>query len=308
MSESGTNSHRRVLVVDDDKDAVRILGDFLEAREFLTIPAFDGHEGLARFHDDGPFDVVVLDVMMPGLDGLEVCRRIKESRRGQLTPVLLLSARSDTRSRIAGLYGGADDYMSKPVDLREFAARIDVLLRVRDRYSDLTERRKQDLEAAMQDGLSGAVRREYFMKRLDEEIARADRYEIPLTVAILDLVGMPEPIQSAEWRIDEEAGEVRFAGPAHRLVQAVGHEVSALVRSHDIFCRLRRGRFALMLPHTARKTVQPLLARITDAVEAIRSDPESPDAPTAGLTLKVGHAELGPRMDARTLLARAEPG
>lgn len=308
MSDSGTNSHRRVLVVDDDKDAVRILGDFLESREFLTIPAFDGHEGLARFHDDGPFDVVVLDVMMPGLDGLEVCRRIKESRVGQLTPVLLLSARSDTRSRIAGLYGGADDYMSKPVDLREFAARVDVLLRVRDRYSDLTDRRKQDLEAALHDGLSGAVRREYFMRRLDEEIARADRYEIPLTVAILDLVGLPEPMQSSEWQIDEEAGELRFAGPAHRLVQAVGQEVAAHIRSHDLFSRLRRARFAMMLPHTSKKMMQPLITRLIDAVEAIPSNPNGEGGPPAGLSLKVGHAELGPRMDAHTLLARAEPG
>ncbi|MCP4868313.1 MAG: response regulator [Proteobacteria bacterium] len=307
MTDVTNNGHRRVLVVDDDKDAVRILSDFLEVKEFQPVPAYDGYEALARFHDEGPFDVIVLDVMMPGLDGLEVCRQMKESKHGQLTPVLLLSARSDTRSRIAGLYGGADDYMSKPVDLREFAARVDVLLRVRDQYAQLAERRADQLESATRDGLSGAVKREYFMQRLQEEISRADRYKLELTVAVLDLVGLPEPVQSGDWRIDEVAGEVTFAGPAHRLVQAVGDEVSGRIRSHDLFARLRRGRFALLMPHTSKKVVQPVLARLQEGVEAIQADPDGDNPARAGLSLKVGWAELGPRMDALTLLACAEP-
>jgi PleD family two-component response regulator len=308
VSEVANNGHRRVLVVDDDKDAVRILGDFLEARNFQTVPAYDGYEALARFHDEGPFDVVVLDVMMPGLDGLEVCRQIKESKVGQLTPVLLLSARSDTRSRIAGLYGGADDYMSKPVDLREFAARVDVLLRVRDQYAQLAERREDQLDVAIEDGLSGAVRREYFMRRLQEEIERSDRHKLELSVAILDLVGLPEPVESGDWRIDQVDGEVQFAGPAHRLIQAVGNEIRAITRGHDLFARLRRGRFALMMPHTGKKVVQPVLARLQAAVEAIPADPDGKSSARAGLSLKVGWAELGPRMDPHALLACAEPG
>ncbi len=310
MASSGANatkSPRRVLIVDDDKDAVRILGDFLEARGFVTTPAHDGHEALARFHDDGPFDVVVLDVMMPGIDGLEVCRRLKESKTGQLVPVLLLSARSDTRSRIAGLYGGADDYMSKPVDLREFEARVDVLLRVRDRYAELAGRRTDALEAAVSDGLAGAVNRAYFMRRLGEEIHRSDRYKVPLTVLILDLVGLPEPTQSAEWEIDDENQQVIFAGPASGLVKSVGETLAARVRNTDLFARLRRGRFAVLLTHTGKHSVQETIQRLRTAVEAIPTDASNPNGHKAGLSLKVGYAELGPRMDPHTLLARAEP-
>lgn len=306
-NEHAEDKVRRVLIVDDDKDAVRILGDFLQSRDFLAIPAFDGHEALARFHDDGPFDVIVLDVMMPGIDGLEVCRRLKATKQGQLTPVLLLSARSDTRSRIAGLYGGADDYMSKPVDLREFAARVDVLLRVRDRYRELAERRRDDIEVAVRDSLSGAVNREYFLRRLEHEIDRCDRYSVPLTVVVMDLIGLPEPVQSAEWEIDHAAGEIRFAGPAVGLVQAVGTEIRGRIRSHDLFARLRRARFALMMPHTGRHSVQTTIRRLLAAVAAIPADPSAPLGPKAGLSLKVGWAELGPRMDAHSLIAAAEP-
>ena len=297
---------RRVLVVDDDNHAVRILSDFLESRGFSAIPAFDGHEALARFHDDGPFDAIILDVMMPGIDGLEVCRRVKATPSGQLTPVLLLSARSDTRSRVAGLYGGADDYMSKPVDLRELAARVDVLFRTRDRFHEIAARRGEDLDAAITDGLTGAYNGDYLKRRLEEEISRSDRYSLPLTVLVLDLQGLPEPIFDADDSLDSSVDQI-FAGPAHRLLEAVGNAVRGSLRTHDLFARLRRSRFAVVLPHTSRRSVQAVVDRLQASVALIQGDPDNPESSAAGLSVRVGVAELGPRMDATTLLARAEP-
>lgn len=296
---------RRVLVVDDDQHAVRILADLLEARGFTAITAADGHEALARFHDDGPFDVIALDVMMPGIDGLEVCRRLKATPQGQLTPVLLVSARTDTRSRIAGLYGGADDYVTKPVDLREFEARIDALIRVRDRYLALAEGKREGVEAALSDGLSGVANHQYFLRRLDEEIARCDRYTLPLTVLVADLVGLPEPGGPDDSFEDLSLAE--FLGPADRLVAQVGQALRANARQVDLVARIRRARFALMLPHTSRRSVEPILARLREVVAALPSDPDREGSGPAGLELRFGVAELGPRMDAVTLIARAEP-
>jgi PleD family two-component response regulator len=300
---------RRILLVDDDRDALQILGDLLRSRHYAVVTALDGHEALARFHDDGPFDIIVLDVMMPGIDGLEVCRRLKASPQGLLTPVLLVSARSDTRSRVAGLYGGADDYMSKPIDLREFAARVDALLRVRERYSALAERRTQELDAALIDGLTGLLRGRYFLRRLSEEIVRADRYKLKLSVLILDLFGLPEPEAEADEAFDEPSSfDMTFAGPADRLVAAAGRAMRAGLRAGDLTARIRRSRFAIMLPHTARRTVRGIVKRLEAAVAAIPADPERPDGPAAGLSLKIGQAELGPKMGAEGLMARAEPG
>lgn len=304
LVERGASTSRRVLIVDDDRDAVRIVSDFLESRDFETVSAMDGHEALAHFHDSGPFDVIVLDVMMPNIDGLEVCRRLKSSPQGMLTPILLISARSDTRSRIAGLYAGADDYMSKPVDLREFGARIDVLLRLHDRYVELTGRRETELEAAIVDGLSGTLSGEYFRRRLDEEIRRADRYSSSLTVVVLDLLGLPEPSAGDP---DGDWGEERFASPAYKLVRLVGEQLRGRVRSPDLVARLHRGRFAVMLPNTPRKDVGAAISRLKELVVAIPADTEAPDGGGAGLSLKVGYAELGPRMNAESLLTRAEP-
>ena len=298
---------RRVLVVDDDLHAVRIVGDFLEAKNFVAVSALDGHEALARFHDDGPFDVIVLDVMMPGIDGLEVCRRLKASPQGQLTPILLLSARSDTRSRIAGLYGGADDYMTKPVDLYELEARLGALIRVRDRYIELASRKRKGVDAALSDGLSGVANNEYFLRRLGEEIARCDRYSLSLTIIVADLDGLPDAPAGGD---DDEFGavdEIQFSGPADRLMAVVGETLRSHVRVIDLVARIRRSRFAVMLPHTSRRSVEPLVARLREQVAGLPADPDREGSPVAGLQLRIGLAELGPRMDAVTLLARAEP-
>jgi len=295
---------RRVLIVDDDRDAIRIVSDFLEARDFNTVSAMDGHEALARFHDEGPFDVIVLDVMMPNIDGLEVCRRLKSSPQGMLTPILLISARGDTRSRIAGLYAGADDYMTKPVDLREFGARVDVLLRLHDRYVELTGRRESAIEAAILDGLSGTFSGDYFKRRLDEEIGRSDRYADSLTVVVMDLVGLPEP---AAGNLDGDWGEERFPSPAYKLVRAVGEGLQCRVRSPDLVARLHRGRFAIMMPNTPRKDAAEIVRRLREVIAEIPSDTSSEQSAPAGLSIKVGYAELGPRMNAESLLTRAEP-
>lgn len=299
---------RCILVVDDDDDARRIVRDFFESLHMSTVGAADGHEALARFHDEGPFDLVVLDVMMPGIDGLEVCRRLKASPQGQLTPLLLLSARSDTRSRVAGLYGGADDYLSKPLNLAELAARAEALLRIRDRYVKLAARRVDALDAAMYDSLSGAINDPYFRRRLAEEIARADRYALRTSVLIVDVEGLPEPTESLDYDFDLTGDVPSFAGPADQLLAAAGKAMRATLRGPDLFARLRRSRFAVLLPHTPRGALDPIIKRLAAAVAEVAVDPElDPDGAPAGLRTRIGRTELGPRMDIDSLLAHAEP-
>ncbi len=306
VEKNAAGAQRRVLIVDDDSDALRILEDFLEAKGFEVIGAVDGHEALTRFHDEGPFDVVVLDVMMPGLDGLEVCRRLKASPHGQLTPVLLVSARTDTRSRIAGLYGGADDYINKPIDLSEFLARLEVLCRVRDRYRDLAERRGEAIRTAVTDSLTGAANAGYFSRRLREEIARADRYSLPLSVVVADVVGPPETERPLE-PLDSPLKPDVFAGPTDQLLVSLGQALQASVRAHDLVARLRRSRFGILLPHTSKHAVQATVERLQGVALKVPAQPGAEEGPAAGLSLRTGSAELGPRMDALTLLARAEP-
>ncbi len=115
----------RVLLVDDDVRLHELLTSYLEQNGVVVVKAFDGLSGLREL-ENSAFDAVLLDVMMPGIDGLEVCRRIRLKSR---IPVIMLTAKGDETDRVVGLELGADDYVSKPFSPRELLARLRAVLR-----------------------------------------------------------------------------------------------------------------------------------------------------------------------------------
>ena len=117
----------KILVVDDERAVRDSLRRALELEGYAVELAADGEEALERLGVNGDPDAVILDVLMPGIDGLEVCRRIR--RDGNRVPVLMLTARDEVENRVAGLDAGADDYVTKPFALEELLARIRALMR-----------------------------------------------------------------------------------------------------------------------------------------------------------------------------------
>lgn len=118
----------RILVVDDERDIVWILRRALCDDGYDVVVANDGQQALALVRQQQP-DLVVLDVIMPGMDGLEVCQRLRSDETLYNIPILLLTVRKDIEDRVRGLERGADDYLSKPFDLRELSLRVKALLR-----------------------------------------------------------------------------------------------------------------------------------------------------------------------------------
>ncbi len=117
----------RALIIEDNQDIVANLFTFLEEKGYDLDCAYDGRQGL-QLALEGGFDVIVLDVMLPGMDGVTLCRRLREEY-GSKVPVLMLTARDTEQDKISGLDGGADDYMVKPFSLRELDARLRALVR-----------------------------------------------------------------------------------------------------------------------------------------------------------------------------------
>lgn len=117
---------RRILVVEDEPGLLMTLEDRLEAEGLEVVTAKDGFVA-ERMALAGDFDVIVLDVMLPGQSGFEVCSRLR--RQGLLTPVLMLTALQEVDDRVEGLNLGADDYLRKPFDMKELLARVNALLR-----------------------------------------------------------------------------------------------------------------------------------------------------------------------------------
>jgi DNA-binding response OmpR family regulator len=120
-----TVARRRVLVVDDESSIREVLAHYLEAAGFAVIEAPDGATAL-RLSDASPPDLVVLDVMLPGIDGMEVCRRL---RAQSAIPILMLTAKTEEEDKLAGFGIGADDYVTKPFSPREVVVRVQALLR-----------------------------------------------------------------------------------------------------------------------------------------------------------------------------------
>ena len=116
----------KILIVDDDADIVEAMRLVLEKSGHKVSIAVDGNEGLDKARTGKP-DVIILDVMMPGIDGYEVCRRVRAS--GKKAPILMLTARTSEVDTVVGLELGANDYITKPVRLRELVARVKAHLR-----------------------------------------------------------------------------------------------------------------------------------------------------------------------------------
>jgi len=126
-----------ILVVDDEPANVDLVQSYLKANSYKVIKAYSGEEALKKAFADPP-DLILLDVMMPGISGFEICRRLKSDNRTQLIPVILLTALQDFQSKIQGLEAGADEFLSKPFNLTELLTRVRNLLRIK-RLTDQLE-------------------------------------------------------------------------------------------------------------------------------------------------------------------------
>ncbi|NLJ66353.1 MAG: response regulator transcription factor [Clostridiales bacterium] len=123
---------RKILVVDDEREIGELVRDYLEAAEYQVILAFDGHEGIRCWKNHRP-DMAILDIMLPKIDGMEICRRIRMESN---IPILMLSAKKSEEDKVIGLNLGADDYITKPFSPKELVARVNAHFR---RLSQMTE-------------------------------------------------------------------------------------------------------------------------------------------------------------------------
>lgn len=160
----------RVLVVDDDADMVAFLARLLQSEGMTVERAADGTSALTRVTASPP-DLVLLDVMMPGASGFDVCRQLKSDEATALIPVVLVTSLEDTESRVRGIEAGADDFLSKPVKREELIARVKTLRRLHDTRKEL-ESRRLAAEVQRKDAIRKAFSR-YISPRLADRIADA---------------------------------------------------------------------------------------------------------------------------------------
>ncbi len=123
-----SDTRPKILIVDDEMDTLLPLKRSLEAEDYIVLEAYEGNEAMRKSKAEIP-DLIILDLMLPGMDGYEVCSRLKKDARTENIPVIMLTARDEVRDKVEGLEIGADDYVTKPFNLNELKARVKSALR-----------------------------------------------------------------------------------------------------------------------------------------------------------------------------------
>lgn len=236
-----------LLVIDDAPEIHRLLAVRLkdEGLEFVT--ALSGLEGLELAESQQP-SLILLDLGMPGHDGFQTLRDLKENRATMEIPVIVLSADSNAPSKVRAFEIGAMDYVTKPMDVAELRARIQSAIRI-SRLMKLLEQRAQI------DGLTGLWNRNYFNDRLARDQAEAARKQTPLALVMCDLDHFK--------RLNDSYGHP--AGDA--VLQTFAVILNRELRAYDVACRYGGEEFSLILPRTTAEEAVGVCERIRRAVE-----------------------------------------
>jgi len=189
----GAAEPARILVVDDHEDNIEVLRARLEAWGYATIAARSGAEAL-QIVADSPPDLILLDVMMPQISGLEVAKKIKANVSLPFIPIIMQTALDSTEDKVEGLEAGADDYITTPIDFAELKARLKSMLRIKRLQEALEERERELLEVnerlrhmSQTDALTGLDNRRNLNDRIEEMFAHALRLKEPFALVMCDL-------------------------------------------------------------------------------------------------------------------------
>ena len=257
----------RTLVADDDPITATILSTTLARSGVEVIVANDGDVAWQELNSLQPPGLAILDWMMPNLDGLELCRRIRSSSRLAGIYVILVTGRDSREDLVAGLEAGADDYMTKPIDLPELKARVGVGLRVAklqqhltDSVSELRATRDGLARLASTDALTGVYSRRWWFDLAEKEFSRSRRYDRMFSLLMADL----DWFKQINDTHGHEAGD--------RVLNQFGTLLRKTCRESDVIGRIGGEEFALLLPETTAEAAQHLASRITEACRSIIVD------------------------------------
>jgi diguanylate cyclase (GGDEF)-like protein len=267
-----------VLIVDDDPD-LRVLANLQLGTSFDVVQAATGEECLEMAHKHKP-DVILLDMMMPGMSGGEVLQALSDDPATKDIPVIFLSALAEQDVRLKAIDEGALDYVTKPANWRELTARVGAAARVKKRH--------EEIRAGLStDPVTGLQLRVPFENRLREEIARSIRSNAPLCILLISLD-------------DHESFSLRFGeDDADSLIHDVANVLRASLRTSDAIYRYETNEFAAILPDTDISTGYLAAERLRDGVHEARRNEKPP-------SISVGISEFTHGSTVSDLVAKAE--
>ncbi len=268
----------RVLVVDDDDIALQRLSDLVTAAGYEVVAVTSGAAALASLRSEFA-PIVILDRSMPGMDGLELCRAIRDGEYPGYVYIMLCTAHDSEDEILGGLRAGADDYLSKRASGTQLIARLATARRIIALEQSLKHVIEERRRMAMTDALTGCFNRRYFMNHLRRELKRSRRSNGDLALVVMDIDHFK--------RINDRFGHA--AGDAV-LVQFVHRVKDALARETDWCARLGGEEFAVVLPETHLQGARVVAESMRAAVSAM---PMGTAAGPIDITVSVGVSSVG---------------
>ncbi len=268
-----------VLVIDDSRDVHRLLRARLRSENLELVSAESGAEGLLLAAQAAP-SLILLDIDMPGMDGFEVLRALKEKRDTMEIPVIVLSGLQTSQDKVTAFDLGAVDYVTKPFDLGELRVRLRSAIRMYSLLRLLAQR-------AQIDGLTGLWNRAHFDRRWQDEHSRAARHDHAISLAMIDI----DHFKSVNDGFGHPAGD--------DVLQGLAKVLRRELRQEDVACRYGGEEFVVIMPDTRFADAVATCERLREAVASIQW-PRHPERP---VTISIG--VVGSDWGTQTLSAEA---
>ncbi|MFQ5602519.1 MAG: diguanylate cyclase [bacterium] len=274
---------KTILVVDDVPVNIQLLHTYLSPKGYHIISAKNGIEAIDMVRKHRP-DLVLLDVMMPQMNGFEVCEIIKADKEVSFIPVILVTALKEVEDKIKGENSGADDFLSKPFDKQELLVRVRSLLRIKELHDKLNEKiielqhAKEELRRlAITDGLTGLYNYRYFKEQLLQELNRARRHKLNVSLVMIDI----DHFKCYNDKNGHPAGDL--------VLKNIAKLLRDNVRNIDLAARYGGEEFCLVLIETNKPSAKIVAEKIRRLVEEFTFDYEE-FQPQGKITISTGLA------------------
>jgi len=265
-----------VLLAEDNEKDLRLLRAYLNGQSYQIKYVRTGEEALS-FCLKQKADLLILDVILPGINGFDVCRQLKNNDATRKIQILMVTSLNDLESRIKGIEFGADDFLIKPIHKDEFIVRVRALLRKKSYLDMLSKKYESTLYAAITDKLTCLYNREYLNHFLDYEIKRCDRQNQTMGLVMLEI----DDFKTVNDTYGHLAGD--------RTLEKFGTLIKNQIREIDLAARYEREEFAVVLPYVNQVQAEGIAERIRKTVSAFDFFNQQ-EGPALKITISLGIA------------------
>ncbi len=287
-----------VLIVDDSEFNVKVLKEQLHSH-YDVMSATKPMEAMWLAFERSP-DIILLDVMMPKMSGYELCRVLKDSKKTSNIPIIFLTSKGDVEDKVMGLKSGGDDYITKPYEINELLARINVHIRLKetqDQLKQLLVEKNQLIEQlenlSLHDGLTGIYNRRYLEEYLEKSVEECKRYKLALSVVMMDI----DHFKRVNDTYGHQIGD--------RVLQKFAKRIEKNIRKADVLARYGGEEFTVVSKNTEIEGAVTIADKLR---AAIQEKPFKIGRHNINLTASLGVAAIGvgAYMDAAQLLRNAD--